>query len=225
MESCKKVTLDRNPHMTLYQRPQVLHSCLVLLVTLWSNKFEKKSLYLSYTFWSYSITKGRQGRNWGQWSRDRNWRRLWMNISSLLTSQGYLAYFLIHSMITCPSAALATVSWVLLNQFLIKQMFTDMSIVNVIEIASQFTFPLFSWFYLVLTKQSNRINQSNTQTKVIQPLHPFLWLYYQALFSPDLDILHAWGTYKQIRYSCTNFYDFIIYGFCLCKYLLDNKDQ
>lgn len=165
MESCKKVTLDRNPHMTLYQRPQVLHSCLVLLVTLWSNKFENKSLYLSYTFWSYSITKGRQGRNWGQWSRDRNWRRLWMNISSLLTSQGYLAYFLIHSMITCPSAALATVSWVLLNQFLIKQMFTDMSIVNVIEISSQFTFPLFSWFYLVLTKQSNRINQSNTQTK------------------------------------------------------------
>lgn len=213
--------------MTLYQRPQVLHSCLVLLVTLWSNKFEKKSLYLSYTFWSYSITKGRQGRNWGQWSRDRNWRRPWMNISSLLTSQGLLSLltYTFHDHLPKCGTGHSELGPLksILNQANVHR--------HVYCQCDRDSFSIYiPTFQLILscvdkTKQQNQSIKHTNKNKVIQPLHPFLWLYYQALFSPDLDILHAWGTYKQIRYSCTNFYDFIIYGFCLCKYLLENKDQ
>lgn len=189
------------------------------------NQFEKKSLYLpshsDHSSWWREDKAGTQGSNLEIGTEEGYG---WIFLPDLLP-KAYIAYFLIQPMIICPSLALATVGWVLLNQFLIKKIFKDMSICQCDEDSFSIYIPTFQ---LILdcvdkTNQQNQSIKQTNKTKVIQPLHPFLWLYYWS------HLVLIWTFYlygeQQIRYPYTNFYGFIIYCFCLCKYLLENQDQ
>lgn len=85
-----------------------------------------------------------------------------------LLPKAYIAYFLIQPMIICPSLALAIVGLVLLNQFLIKKMFKDMSICQCDGDSFSIYVPTFQLILDCVDKtnqQNQSIKQANKKTK------------------------------------------------------------